>query len=69
MRATNRFKNGQAKPRTPSRFLSDIPDKHLEPIDLSPPRGARKEAEMKKGRDFFARMDSMFADAPDDKPV
>ncbi len=63
-RAANRFKHGQPKPRTPSRFLTDIPDKHFEIVNLSEPRAARKETEMKKGRDFFAQMKGVLGDLP-----
>ena len=64
-RAAARFKNGQPKPRTPSRFLGDIPDEHIEILNLSEPRAARKEHEMQKGRDFFARMKEALAEVPE----
>ena len=63
-RAASRFKNGQPRPRTPSRFLLDIPDQHMELVNLSAPQGPRKEAEMQKGRDFFAKMKGAWADVP-----
>ena len=33
---------------------------------MSEPRSARKEHEMQKGRDFFARMRDAMADLPDE---
>jgi DNA helicase-2/ATP-dependent DNA helicase PcrA len=65
-RAATRFKNGQPKPRTPSRFLGDIPDNHIELINLSEPRAARKAHEMQKGRDFFARMKEALSETSED---
>jgi DNA helicase-2/ATP-dependent DNA helicase PcrA len=65
-RAATRFKNGQPRPRTPSRFLTDIPDRNFEIVNLAEPKAARKEHEMKKGRDFFANMSAMFGDPPPD---
>jgi DNA helicase-2/ATP-dependent DNA helicase PcrA len=64
--AATRFKHGQAKERTPSRFLGDIPTEHVELIDMSAPDAARKEAAMQKGRDFFARMRASLGDLPPD---
>jgi DNA helicase-2/ATP-dependent DNA helicase PcrA len=64
-RAASRFKNGQARPRTPSRFLSDIPDEFVQRIDMGQPPAARKESEMQKGREFFARMKAMFEESPE----
>jgi DNA helicase-2/ATP-dependent DNA helicase PcrA len=64
-RAASRFKNGQARPRTPSRFLADIPEEHLELVNLAAPPSARKATEMQKGRDFFARMKAMGEGLPD----
>jgi DNA helicase-2/ATP-dependent DNA helicase PcrA len=55
-RATSRFKNGQPRPRTPSRYLEDIPAEHSQVVDLARPSGERKEQVMQKGRDFFSRM-------------
>jgi DNA helicase-2/ATP-dependent DNA helicase PcrA len=63
-RAATRFWHGRPKERTPSRFLADIPEPHWELLDLNAPRPARKEAEMKKGRDFFARMREAMGDEP-----
>jgi DNA helicase-2/ATP-dependent DNA helicase PcrA len=68
-RAQSRFKNGQARPRTPSRFLGDIPDAHLEAVDVAQPRTATAVKQMEKGRDFFARMRAMLGDdAPAEEP-
>lgn len=67
-RATSRFKNGQPRPRTPSRYLDDIPAAHTTLIDLAKP-AERKAESMKKGEDFFARLfsDILKDDAPPDE--
>jgi len=54
-RAASRFKNGQPRPRTPSRFLDDIPAPLTEAVNLSDP-AARKPVNLQTGKDFFARM-------------
>lgn len=65
-RAQSRLKNGQAKPRTPSRFLADIPDKHLDWLNLADPHAmnARQEKARDKGFEFFARMKALGEEIP-----
>jgi DNA helicase-2/ATP-dependent DNA helicase PcrA len=65
-RAASRFKNGQARPRTPSRFLTDVPEAHYENVNLSDPRSPHRKSEQAKGREFFARMKDLLADLPPD---
>jgi DNA helicase-2/ATP-dependent DNA helicase PcrA len=62
-RAASRFKNGQSRPRTPSRFLGDIPDAHLRSIGAGE---VRKDAPqpLQRGRDFFARMKGLLSEEP-----
>jgi len=63
-RAASRLKNGQPRPRTPSRFLADIPDAHMQTVDAKKPAEAKTE-QLQKGRDFFARMREMGAGVPE----
>ncbi len=59
-RAVERTKRGKPVPRTPSRFLEDIPAELLEPIDLRGPLpAAPKEVQQAKARSFFASMSEL----------
>lgn len=52
-RASTRIKRGKEVPRTPSRFLADIPDELTEEVDLAaPPAGPPTEKEV----NFFATL-------------
>lgn len=56
-RAAMRVKRGKEVPRTPSRFLSDIPEQYCDVIDLgSVPKGPPTEKEM----NFFASLRDRF---------
>ena len=56
-RAAVRVKRGKEVPRTPSRFLQDIPEALIEVMDLDqPPPGPPSEQEL----NFFARMKEKF---------
>src|SRR3989442_346078 len=56
-RAAGRTKRGKPVPRTPSRFLEDIPAGLVDAIDLRGPlQGAPKEVQQAKARSFFASM-------------
>jgi DNA helicase II / ATP-dependent DNA helicase PcrA len=59
-RAAERTRRGKALPRTPSRFLDDIPEALLDVIDLSGPQlAAPKEVQQAKAKNFFASMSSL----------
>ena len=68
-RAAERTKRGQPVPRTPSRFLDDIPAELVDAIDLRGPlQAAPKAVQQAKARTFFASMTELLAEAePDDK--
>ena len=56
-RASARVKRGKEVPRTPSRFLSDLPEELVEVVDLAaPPPGPPTEKE----RNFFANLKERF---------
>ncbi|HEX4386512.1 MAG TPA: 3'-5' exonuclease, partial [Myxococcales bacterium] len=59
-RAVERTKRGKAIPRTPSRFLEDVPENLLDVIDLSGPQAeAPKAVQEQKAKNFFAAMSSL----------
>jgi DNA helicase-2/ATP-dependent DNA helicase PcrA len=68
-RATERLKRGKPVPRTPSRFLDDIPPDLLDVVDLSSPQQAAPKAiQEAKAKSFFAAMGEMLGEAtPDDQ--
>src|SRR2546421_3309969 len=68
-RAAERTKRGQPVPRTPSRFLEDIPAELVDAIDLGGPlQAAPKAVQQAKARNFFASMTELLAEAePNDK--
>jgi DNA helicase II / ATP-dependent DNA helicase PcrA len=62
-RALERTKRGKPVPRTPSRFLEDIPVELAETIDLRGPLAAApKEVQQAKARTFFASMSQLLDD-------
>jgi DNA helicase-2/ATP-dependent DNA helicase PcrA len=62
-RAAERTKRGKALPRTPSRFLDDIPQDLLDVIDLSgPQKAAPKEVQQAKAKSFFADMSALLGE-------
>jgi ATP-dependent DNA helicase UvrD/PcrA len=62
-RAAERMRRGKAIPRTPSRFLDDIPPSLLDVIDLSAPQQAGPKAVQEaKARDFFASMTALLGE-------
>jgi len=56
-RATTRVKRGKEVPRTPSRFLDDIPPELVERVDLDAPRQGPPDAQEKN---FFANLKERF---------
>ena len=62
-RAVERTKRGKPVPRTPSRFLEDIPADLLETFDLRGPLpAAPKEVQQAKARSFFASMNELLGE-------
>jgi len=62
-RAAQRMKRGKAIPRTPSRFLDDIPEELVDSIDLSgPPPEAPKAVQEAKAKNFFASMTELLGE-------
>jgi len=63
-RAVERVRRGKPIPRTPSRFLDDIPSELVDAIDLSGPRqAAPKAVQEAKARSFFDSMNELLGDA------
>ena len=59
-RAAQRIRRGKALPRTPSRFLDDIPQELLDVIDLAGPLpSAPKEVQQQKAKSFFSTMETL----------
>jgi DNA helicase-2/ATP-dependent DNA helicase PcrA len=56
-RAATRVKRGKEVPRTPSRFLEDIPPELVEVVDLDAPREGPPSTEEKN---FFANLKERF---------
>jgi len=62
-RAAERTRRGKGLPRTPSRFLDDIPQELLDVVDLSgPQKAAPKEVQQAKAKTFFASMSSLLGE-------
>jgi DNA helicase II / ATP-dependent DNA helicase PcrA len=62
-RAAERTRRGKAIPRTPSRFLDDIPASLLDVVDLSAPQQAGpKEVQEAKAKSFFASMTALLGE-------
>ena len=62
-RAKERLKRGKAIPRTPSRFLEDIPQELVDVIDLDGPQAAAPKAvQDAKAKNFFASMSDLLAE-------
>src|SRR6266436_5427186 len=63
-RSVERVRRGKPIPRTPSRFLDDIPSGLVDAIDLSGPRqAAPKAVQEAKARSFFDSMSELLGDA------
>ena len=63
-RSVERVRRGKPIPRTPSRFLDDIPSELVDAIDLSGPRQeAPKAVQEAKARSFFDSMSELLGDA------
>ena len=59
-RAAERTRRGKALPRTPSRFLDDLPPHLLDIRDLSgPPKSSPQDVQQAKAKDFFASMNKL----------
>jgi DNA helicase-2/ATP-dependent DNA helicase PcrA len=64
-RAAERVKRGKPIPRTPSRFLEDIPAELVDVIDLAGPQAeSAKEVQQVKAKSFFAAMGDLLRDEP-----
>jgi DNA helicase-2/ATP-dependent DNA helicase PcrA len=64
-RAAQRVKRGKPIPRTPSRFLDDIPAELVDVIDLAGPQAeSAKEVQQVKAKNFFAAMGDLLRDEP-----
>jgi DNA helicase-2/ATP-dependent DNA helicase PcrA len=62
-RCNERIKRGKPLPRTPSRFLEDIPPELMDVIDLEGPQAAApKEVQQQKAKNFFAAMGALLTD-------
>ncbi len=62
-RAAQRLRRGKAVPRTPSRFLEDIPPELCDLIDLSgPQQQAPKAVQQAKAKSFFSDMDALLGE-------
>jgi len=63
-RSVERVRRGKPIPRTPSRFLDDIPSELVDAIDLSGPRQETPKAVQEaKARSFFDSMSELLGDA------
>jgi DNA helicase II / ATP-dependent DNA helicase PcrA len=59
-RAAERFRRGKPIPRTPSRFLDDLPPDLIDVIDLAgPQKAAAKEVQEAKAKNFFTSMSKL----------
>jgi DNA helicase-2/ATP-dependent DNA helicase PcrA len=59
-RAVERMRRGKAIPRTPSRFLDDLPPALVDEIDTAGPRATGpKEVQEQKAKSFFAAMSTL----------
>ncbi|GAC1596264.1 MAG: UvrD-helicase domain-containing protein [Myxococcales bacterium] len=64
-RCRERLRRGSPQPRTPSRFLDDLPPELVDQIDLSGPQPeAAREVKEAKARSFFAQMDALLGGPP-----
>ncbi len=62
-RAAERLRRGKAIPRTPSRFLEDIPANLVDLIDLGVPQPeSAKEVRETKAKSFFSQMSALLDD-------
>jgi DNA helicase-2/ATP-dependent DNA helicase PcrA len=61
-----RLRRGKPVPRTPSRFLGDLPPDLVDVLDLAGPQPeAAKEVREEKARSFFAAMDALLGENED----
>ena len=61
-RAAQRLRRGKLVPRTPSRFLDDLPAELVDLLDVGdPPLAAAAETQTRKARSFFADMDALLS--------
>ncbi|MFB1483045.1 ATP-dependent helicase [Corallococcus sp. RDP092CA] len=60
-RATTRVKRGKEVPRTPSRFLEDLPPEAIEVVDMDAPRQGPPD---EKEKNFFANLKERFKKPP-----
>jgi DNA helicase II / ATP-dependent DNA helicase PcrA len=62
-RASHRSRRGKLVPRTPSRFLDDLPSELVDRVDVEAPgrAAATGEAQTRKARSFFADMDALLS--------
>ena len=68
-RAVQRVRRGKPLPRTPSRFLEDIPTELLDVVDLSGPLPeAPKAVQQMKAKSFFANMSALLDEATPSPP-
>ena len=62
-RAGERVRRGKPEPRTPSRFLEDLPPELVDVIDLAAPmQESGKAVQETKARSFFAAMDELLGE-------
>jgi DNA helicase-2/ATP-dependent DNA helicase PcrA len=64
-RAAERVRRGRPEPRTPSRFLEDLPDALVDRIDLTAGRAlpeSTKDVQQAKAKNFFAAMDKLLGE-------
>jgi DNA helicase-2/ATP-dependent DNA helicase PcrA len=65
-RCRERLRRGKPLPRTPSRFLEDLPPNLVDVLDLAGPQPeAAKEVREEKARNFFAAMDVLLGENED----
>jgi DNA helicase-2/ATP-dependent DNA helicase PcrA len=65
-RCRERLRRGKPVPRTPSRFLDDLPPNLVDVLDLAGPQPeAGKEVREEKARNFFAAMDELLGENKD----
>ena len=64
-RAGERVRRGKPEPRTPSRFLDELPAALVDRIDLaSGAQESGKDVQQAKAKNFFAAMDALLSDEP-----
>ncbi|MGZ6143078.1 MAG: 3'-5' exonuclease, partial [Myxococcales bacterium] len=62
-RAVERIRRGKAIPRTPSRFLEDLPPELLDVVDLAGPQAeSARDVQQQKAKSFFAAMGDLLGE-------